>query len=130
MKKFALLLTMLCISANLMFADGVQQHPQSNQSDQSIIIIKKGLSAGGRSSFVNLSAFLYRTSYINVDITNHIGNVTVTIEDGNQTEVVNETYYVNGQGVCTVSTASLASGNYTLYINIGADIYFGRFEIE
>lgn len=121
---------MLCISANLLFADGGQQNPQSNQSDQSIIIIKKGLSAGGRSSFVNLSAFLYGTSYINVDITNHIGNVTVTIEDGNQTEVVNETYYVNGQGVCTVSTASLASGNYTLYINIGADIYFGRFEIE
>ena len=106
--------------------------PSYSMEEEDIIIILKDANSddgNGPRTGVPITASL-NNGIISTVVDAYVGNVEVTIEDGDGETVISDVEVVSGHTLFTTNVSSLPDGTYTIIYTLGNSVYYGVFVID
>ena len=117
--------------AALLMSMSFAQPSYSMEEEDIIVILENGNSGNGDRprTGVPITASL-NNGIISTVVDAYVGNVEVTIEDGDGETVISDVEVVSGHTLFTTNVASLPDGTYTIIYTLGNSVYYGVFVID
>ena len=117
--------------AALLTSMSLAQPSYSMEEEDIIVILENGNSGNGDRprTGVPITASL-DNGVISTVVDAYVGDVEVTIEDGDGETVISDVEVVSGHTLFTTNVSSLSSGTYTIIYTLGNSVYYGVFVID